>query len=543
MWKRKAIIHNKESAIENPRSTVPGPRLRGWRVWAIATCLIVPLLGIGVAGGIWLHEHGWLGWAGLAFLCGETLALVLFRRWGRQREGVLPQPSSALPPTFAPRDEPAWELVQEYLARIDRQAIVLTSKEQLLALGQEILERVATCYHPHAAEPFLAVQIPQLFRAIEETARDLANLTRDVPLAHKITIGDAVRGYELQQRLKPAYHAYQVLYPLLNWQNALFRMLVTDRLFDVAKQTLAQWLLKWYVDRVGYHAIELYSGRLPLTRRVDSEAYFAPASLSEAAEHLPPVSAGPVRILILGQVKAGKSSLANALFDEPRAVTDVLPATAQLTSYILERAELGTTLIVSDMGGYEDPSAPQERLEEAFTEALQADLIVLVVAAVNVAREPDRQLLAQLHAHFAQHPELRSPPVVVALTHIDLLRPPREWSPPYNVETPDSPKAHTIRGAMNAVATEIGLSIENIVPVCLLPARVYNVEEALMPLLLALVPEAKRTLLIRSLKMLRDHEQWDILGRQSRATGRFLVRFGTELLKKTVERVLTEGRL
>jgi len=534
---------SKKSAIGNRQSAIRNPQLKGWRVWILAACLLVPLLGIGAAGGLWLYERGWLGWVGLAFLGGETLALVLFRRWGRLGEGVLPQPSSAVPLTFAPRDEPAWALVQEYLARVDRQEIILTSKEQLLALGQDILERVATYYHPHAAEPFLAVQLPQLFRAIEETARDLANLTRDVPLAHKITIGDAVRGYQLQQRLKPAYNAYRVLYPLLNWHNALFQMLVTDRLFDVAKQTLAQWLLKWYVDRVGYHAIELYSGRLPLTRRIDSEAYFAPSSPTVSGENLRPVSAGPLRVLILGQVKAGKSSLANALFGEHRAVTDVLPATAHLTSYVLDRAELGTILVVSDMGGYEDPSAPQERLAEALTEALQSDLILLVVSAVNVAREPDRRLLTQLRTHFAQHPELRPPPVVVALTHIDLLRPPREWAPPYNVVTPDSQKAHSIRGAMNAVATEVGLPAEGIVPVCLLPARVYNVEEALMPLLLAIVPEAKRTLLIRSLKTFREHEQWEILGRQSRATGRFLVQFGTEVLKKTVERVLAEGRL
>jgi hypothetical protein len=133
--------------------------------------------------------------------------------------------------------------------------------------------------------------------------------------------------------------------------------------------------------------------------------------------------------------------------------------------------------------------------------------------------------------------------VVVVLTHIDLLRPLRQWAPPYNVVTPDSQKAHIIRGAMNAVATEVGLPVEDIVPVCLLPARVYNIEEALMPLLLEMLPEAKRTLLIRSLKTFREQEQWGILGRQSRATGRFLVQFGTEVLKKTVERVLAEGRL
>jgi uncharacterized protein len=383
-----------------------------------------------------------------------------------------------------------------------------------------------------------------LFRAIEETARDLADLTRDVPLAHKITIGDAVRGYQFQQRLRPAYDTYRLLYPLFNWHNALFQLFVTDRLFDTAKQTLAQWLLKWYVDRVGYHAIELYSGRLPLTRRVDGGGYFAGFAQTEQDNHPhQPAPAGPLRVLILGQVKAGKSSLTNALFGEQRAMTDVLPATAQLTSYPLERPELGATLVISDMGGYEDPSVPRERLEEAFTEALQSDLILLVVSAVNVAREPDRRLLTQLREHFTTRPELRPPPVVVVLTHIDLLRPPREWAPPYNVAKPDSQKAHSVRGAINAVASDVSLPAECIVPVCLLPERLYNVDEALVPLLIEVLPDAKRTLLVRSLKNLREQEQWEVLGRQARATGRFLLQFGGEVLKKTIERVLMEGRV
>jgi hypothetical protein len=133
--------------------------------------------------------------------------------------------------------------------------------------------------------------------------------------------------------------------------------------------------------------------------------------------------------------------------------------------------------------------------------------------------------------------------VVVVLTHIDLLRPPREWAPPYNVANPDSQKAHSIRGAINAVASELGLPLECVVPVCLLPERLYNVDEALVPLLIEVLPGAKRTLLVRSLKSLREQEQWEILGRQARATGRFLLQFGGEVLRKTIERVLVEGRV
>jgi predicted GTPase len=241
-------------------------------------------------------------------------------------------------------------------------------------------------------------------------------------------------------------------------------------------------------------------------------------------------------------VKAGKSSLVNALFSTPPAATDVLPTTTRLTSYVLDRPDLGGTIIVSDMGGYEDPSVPRVRLEEAFAEAQRADLLLLVVSAINVAREPDRRLLSQLRDHFVRQPALRPPPVVVVLTHIDMLRPRREWLPPYNVVSPDTAKAHAIRGALQAVATELQLPSELLVPVCLLPERRYNVEEALVPLLIQVLPDAKRVLLLRSLKTLRQQEEWELLGRQARATGQLLIQLSGEMVKKSLEHVLAQER-
>jgi uncharacterized protein len=166
-----------------------------------------------------------------------------------------------------------------------------------------------------------------------------------------------------------------------------------------------------------------------------------------------------------------------------------------------------------------------------------------VLSAVNAAREPDRRLLSQLRDHFATQPALRPPPVVVVLTHIDVLRPRREWTPPYNIVSPDSAKAHTIRDALHAVSTDLRLPQELIVPVCLLPERLYNVEEALVPLLIQVLPDAKRTLLLRSLKTLRQQEAWELLGRQARTAGRLLWQLSGEVLKKALERVLTQGSL
>src|SRR5215475_4819748 len=369
------------------------PPVQRWRLWVLGTCVGLPLLIFGVTGALWLYEHHWLKWVGLIFLCGEALFLWLVRRWSRTDAALLPQPSAVVPPTFAPRDEAAWELVQEYLERIDRGDILFESVEQFLSLGREILERIAAYYNPDNREPLLAIPLPLLFRALEETARDLAQATAALPLAHRITIGDAVRGYRLRQKIMPAYHVYRFLYPLFNWHNALFQRLVTDRLFDLTKQTLNQWLLKWYVDRVGYHAIELYSGQLLLTQQFDWST--TPSALPTSVAQSPPAQAAtatPLRILVLGQVKAGKSSLINALFGATYAATDVLPSTAQYTSYVLDRADLGGTLLISDMGGYEDPNVPRERLEEAWAESQRSDLLLLVISAVNAAREPDQRL-------------------------------------------------------------------------------------------------------------------------------------------------------
>jgi hypothetical protein len=518
-------------------SALSTQHLRKWRLWLLATCIGVPFLVFGLAGALWLYERGWLGWAALALVGGEALALMLLRRWARTDGVLLPQPSMIPPAEFSPREEAAWALVREYQDRIDRNEIVLTSLDQFLSLGREILGRVAAFYRPEDPEPLLAVQVPLLFRAIEETARDLAAVTANLPFAHRVTISEIVRGYQFGQKLKPAYELYQLyrmLSPLLNWQSGLFRILVTDRLFDLAKETLSQWLLKWYVNRVGYHAIELYSGKLLLTRRLDGAPPLLPDTAKTLAEAQQTPSE-PLRLLILGQVKAGKSSLVNALFGEVRAATDVVPTTTQLTPYVLERLDLGGIVLLSDMGGYEDPAVPQERVAEALAEAQRSDLILLVVSAVNAAREPDRRLLKQLRDRFAAQPELRPPPVVVVLTHIDLLRPPRDWAPPYNVVSPDSPKARSIRGALDAVAADLGLMPELIVPVCLLPERLYNVEEVLAPLLVQVLPEAKRTLLLRSLKTLHEQEQWELLWRQARTAGRFLLEIGGEVLKKTVE--------
>ena len=121
-----------------------------------------------------------------------------------------------------------------------------------------------------------------------------------------------------------------------------------------------------FVRRLGHYLIELYSGRL----RIGVERYRElQEEHTEEAQHgdtkpMPPDDTRPmppggmivvnpdgpmaaqarsVIIAIIGQVKAGKSSLINALLGDRRAVTDVIPATRGISRYELciERLETG----------------------------------------------------------------------------------------------------------------------------------------------------------------------------------------------------------
>jgi hypothetical protein len=82
-----------------------------------------------------------------------------------------------------------------------------------------------------------------------------------------------------------------------------------------------------------------------------------------------------------------------------------------------------------------------------------------VLSAVNAAREPDRRLLAQLHDQLRPSPNYVRHPLQWCFDAHRVLRPQRDWAPPYNIVSRTT-KAQTIREAMQAVASELPLSLE-----------------------------------------------------------------------------------
>jgi predicted GTPase len=234
--------------------------------------------------------------------------------------------------------------------------------------------------------------------------------------------------------------------------------------------------------------------------------------------------AARVTVTLFGQVKMGKSSLVNALLGERRAVTDVLPATAGVTRYQLQSAGVPSTLTLLDTVGYSHEGARADQVRTTRQAAQESDLLLLVLHARNPGREADRKMLAELRTWYAAHPELRHPPVLAVLTHIDLLSPAMEWAPPYNWQIPHRPKEQQIHQAVAAVQEQLGDSLAGVIPVCTAEGKVYGVEEWLLPAITELLDEVHAVSLLRCLRAEADRDRAMRVVHQMMAAGRQLVR-------------------
>jgi predicted GTPase len=177
--------------------------------------------------------------------------------------------------------------------------------------------------------------------------------------------------------------------------------------------------------------------------------------------------------VLIGQVNAGKSSLLNAMAQEIRCAVGPLPTTSSAAEHLLDLEGRPAVMLV-DMPGISEST---ETASALLAQAERADLIMWVASATQPARAPDRKGLDEFRAWARVQIARRAPPVLLALTHIDELRPAMEWTPPYDVIAPAGPKARAIRAALDVAARALELPVDAIVPVAMPPGREpYNLD-------------------------------------------------------------------
>jgi uncharacterized protein len=289
----------------------------------------------------------------------------------------------------------------------------------------------------------------------------------------------------------------------------------TRQIYDMGREHLARRIARAFVKEVGRAAIDLYGGNLRVAPE-QVNAHLTAASRQDLAG-AEARAVEPVRILVAGQVGAGKSSLVNALANAVEAAVDALPSTARFTAYRLSREGLPAALLIDSPGLAGAPDLP------ALIEAANScDMILWVTSATRAAREVDAMALNGIRAHFSAEPNRRRPPMLLLLTHIDRLRPFQEWEPPYDLASPTRAKAQSIRGALEAAGAELGFAVSEIVPVRIdVPVAPYNID-AVWVKIIELMSEAQRARLLRTLKDIQSASNWGLIWSQAVNAGRVI---------------------
>jgi predicted GTPase len=454
------------------------------------------------------------------------VAYGLAWHWQRRRR-LIRQPDFTPPLHWTERDQQAWQLVKARAAQavhLDPDKFI--TLQHYVDTGQEMALELARVYHPTTTDPISQLTLPEILAVVELAAHDMAELVdRYLPGGHLLTLKNFRQARQATQWYQAASNVYWLISGLFSPLRTGMRYAATQlgmsRPWQQLQENLLLWFYSAYIHQLGTYLIDLNSGRLRVGARRYRELVKAqqPAENEQVGE---PVQ--QVVLTVMGQVKTGKSSFINALLGEQRAHTDVLPATDQITRYELHPEAMASRFVLLDTVGYGHEGPRQDQLQATQQAAQQSDLVLLVLHARNPARQADVLMVEALRQWFAGHPELRLPPILGVLTHIDLLTPAMEWSPPYSWQDPQRPKEQQIQLALTTVRQQLGDFLVGCVPVCAAPGKVYGVEEWFLPTVVELLDEVHAVALLRCLRAEADAGKVRKVFQQLLAVGKQLVK-------------------
>lgn len=432
-----------------------------WDGVLVLVALGLPWLLCILLGFLWLKEHGWL----LHFLVGSAvLALVagLLRRVLRHRGGE--EKAEAI--THAVVVDPDWNERERaiFLAARARIADRVQNPLPWQELPNEALETVRDLARRFDRGGELDVTIPELLLLTERaTSRYRAHVRRMMPFADSVKISTLL--WVWQQRETAGRAGYWAMqgYRALRWlTNA--PAAVAAEIQGVAASGSANWLSEQaqavaqvvLLEEIAFAATELYSGRLKFS---DSELLEIGLAATEADRTRLAAPDAPLRIVVVGQVSAGKSSLINALLGGARAETDLAPVTERLVTHEAQFGDCACHLI--DMPGLNGAATRAA----ALVEMMQADLVLWAIRANRPGRAEDVRLLAEFDAAFAALPARRRPAIILAATCIDRLL---DWPEDGRLTVEAMGKVAEIS---SAIARDMGLT-----PIPLALTRGWNIE-------------------------------------------------------------------
>ncbi|MGA0542591.1 GTPase [Neotabrizicola sp. VNH66] len=427
--------------------------LRGRQLVTLAV-VALPFLLLFALGIVWLAENG----LALTFAL-VTGGLIVFYRlvallvlWVERRRASAQPPAPPADDTPLVAENPDWTHRERQAFQTLCQEIRDKLKSPLPwpAMQNEALETAkrAAVLHSDGKRDVLSFSIPEaLLLANRVTAQLRSDIRKYVPLAetvslttlfwiwrHRKWIGHAVTAHRL-------YKAYRNM-PVAIANEAQGLMLGVDA--ETVKSTGEAIVQRLLLEEVAKASLDLFGGHLRFSDaellEITLESQTADLA-HQAQEDL------PLRVVVVGQVSSGKTSLINALAGEDRGETDVTPTTPALVSHHLDLAGEGFTF--ADTEGIDGSEAVNKRL---LAQLSGADLLLWVVRANRPARAPDLALLRAFRKAMADNPARRAPRIIVVVTGIDQLIP--AWPLPENLMGPQDQAL--VAEVMRSISHDLG---------------------------------------------------------------------------------------
>lgn len=506
----------------------------------IGLLISLPIAVYAVFGGyaLWSTRLLWSVWwiAPICWLAAWCLA-SFWRAPDQMRIHAM-----SVPTYWTPRDEQAAEIVRTFQQKVDQ-----FTPEELVELPvyereiRSLAEALARHYHPKAADPLSSLTVPEVLAAARLALDDMEQwMLAAVPGSRLLTIGQwrklptaAPKWMRRYRYLQNAYYAASIFWNPLNVLQFLTSKLAFEPVTTGIQAELLAAVYLRLMQRAGFYLIEMNSGRL----RGGAAAYRralpqGPGLAGPSGSHpiLDGVGARSVSVALVGQVSSGKSSLVNALTRSKQAAVDILPETRTVQRYQMNLGEPPVTVTLLDTPGYGESGASADQLQQIQSALRESNAVLVVMDAHSPAREADRRTIAELQKWYADQPQLKPPPMLGVLTHVDLLRPVLEWSPPYEWREPSRPKEQAIHDAVEYTNELFAGAVAAVVPVCSdsRPERTWGILEELVPALTLVLDEAQSASLLRAFEQELDRGKLKTLLKQ-------IQRCGSDLFRAWVE--------
>lgn len=411
--------------------------------------VVFPLLLVSGFGLYAIFSQGYLSYFVLVLLASSLLIALprwlLHNKQQQKAEQVAAEDLVAPAADWSDEELRIWQNLNTSISqKLQQNGEWLALKNHGVALALE----VAQAY----GKQELDFTVPEGLTMLEEISRRYRKvLNENIPAIDKVSISQAKKLYDFHDKYgSAAKETYK--YGMLTWRalrmanplTGLASELRGKLLGSMSDQAFAHVqgnAKRAFLQEVVKVCIELYSGRF-----VIDQAQVGTSKVHQQDDARVALPTEPVRVCLVGQVSAGKSSLVNALLKDMGAEQDALPSTHTLGVYpcFIDGEE---QLRLIDMAGLD---GSEGALEAALLEICQSDLVLWVVKANQASRQLDIELQQKLAEFYARKENIsrKKPEIIGVLNQVDKLKPVNEWAPPYDLSDPTNAKAKTINEAL-----------------------------------------------------------------------------------------------